>query len=1376
MTSLPLQVRGLLGSPTDDAENALNANVASRQHTAAQVSIESPRQLRDTCPNILTLSDRASNLNLLPRSAILQPTQVTGERDQLAASQNGLLDELKRRQGQSGLTREEANAVISLLQREDEKAREGAGSDLNPAATGLPQTAGAADPAANPSTAGAEETPFTGIRQYLQQTNAERKRALLSLPNARGVSKTSTMGWGGGRSGVADASQVDGASLYGSRQQSQRSTLLGASMRGAGVRRSAGFGTARRGAGGIGGSSSPPTASGAGMDWGYQSMMSAGSKRSRDVAEFDVHEREQGRSTMPRLSGPTTSMPPPAFPAPGETPGFVMGPKATPARPSSLATTTDTARRILQTLDMLSGQKASPETRGTAASPLPKPLNLSSSLNRAAAPTSALHGFRGIQRATPAKSFADADKRSPAPSIASHIKSKIGAAANTPRPSPLQFKPDVLSTKDASMASASAAMEEDKPATAPVVAASKSPFGGIAPLQKSAPPLFATGTPAAQPVAREPETQTEALPSFTFGEPSPKAAPATTFDPSSKIDSDLPSYAFGGDEEDELPVNDDLPVYSFRDDDDGGIDVVKFGSVAGHDNENVDKNFTFGESSSSPAAAPAATKPATFTFGAATSVPAPAATEAIKPAKPAEAKPAEEEAPKKVNLWSSNFMKQNQEHQKKVQDAIDEEEKKATEPAPSPLTASTSPSPFSFGTSAPESGAAASSAPAFTFGTNPPAALAAAPSFGFGNGSSFDGAEKSKDDNLASTAAPFTFGAPAKATDADKPAEAKPAEEEAPKKVNLWSSNFMKQNQEHQKKVQDAIDEEEKKATEPAPSPLTASTSPSPFSFGTSAPASTAEAAAKPAAAPAPFTFGAPSTTPSPLKATAAPFTFGVSSTPVSEAATTEPAVTKETAKPEVSFGTSFPIQAASLKDTSSSKPDAPTSTGAAFAFGAAIDSAPKTSGTGLFGSASALATSEPGSSAPSDAPASSPAPFTFGKPAPAPSSNPSTISEPKDTPATSGGVAFTFGAPSSSTPSSIPALTFGGSSSAPAFGAGAASSAPAFGAGAVSSAPAFGAGAASSAPAFGAGASAPSFGAAPASTAAFGAAPASTPAFGAGATSAPAFGAGASSSAPAFGAGASSTPAFGGAAPAPTFGGDASKPAPVVSSAGFGASTATPSSTGFGGFGASSSQPAPASTAGAFTFGAGASTAASSGPALTPFGTHAPTSGGFGGASTPSFGAAAANPFGGGGDATNNSPAPSTFGGFGASAPPGTSFGAGGDGAGFGGSGAPPPMNAPSLFGGGGASPAPAAGAGFGAAPFGGGTGAPPVAFGGAPAAGGFAAPGIGGMPMGGGGMPMGGGGMPMGGGGMSMGAGSNAAAQGGRKKRVARRPPKRN
>ena len=107
-------------------------------------------------------------------------------------------------------------------------------------------------------------------------------------------------------------------------------------------------------------------------------------------------------------------------------------------------------------------------------------------------------------------------------------------------------------------------------------------------------------------------------------------------------------------------------------------------------------------------------------------------------------------------------MKQNQEHQKKVQDWIDEEEKKAS----SPLTASTASSPFSFGLKddKPASTAASSAPPAFTFGKKPPAAPAAAPSFDFlfGNGSPFDGAEKSK--------------------------EAKPAEEEAPKKDTRWCS------------------------------------------------------------------------------------------------------------------------------------------------------------------------------------------------------------------------------------------------------------------------------------------------------------------------------------------------------------------------------------------------------------------------------------------------------------------------------------------------------------------------------------------------------------------------------------------------------------
>ena len=103
-------------------------------------------------------------------------------------------------------------------------------------------------------------------------------------------------------------------------------------------------------------------------------------------------------------------------------------------------------------------------------------------------------------------------------------------------------------------------------------------------------------------------------------------------------------------------------------------------------------------------------------------------------------------------------MKQNQEHQKKIQDWIDEEEKqapyrrrfsfglkdsldehekrfydeekkKAKKPAPSPLTASTASSPFSFGLKddKPASTAASSAQPAFTFGKKPPAAPADAP-------------------------------------------------------------------------------------------------------------------------------------------------------------------------------------------------------------------------------------------------------------------------------------------------------------------------------------------------------------------------------------------------------------------------------------------------------------------------------------------------------------------------------------------------------------------------------------------------------------------------------------------------------------------------
>ena len=70
-------------------------------------------------------------------------------------------------------------------------------------------------------------------------------------------------------------------------------------------------------------------------------------------------------------------------------------PKATPAKaltggkePAASAVTTDTARRILQTLDRLAGQKPGSDADAVIASPAAKPLNLSSSLNKAAAPTS----------------------------------------------------------------------------------------------------------------------------------------------------------------------------------------------------------------------------------------------------------------------------------------------------------------------------------------------------------------------------------------------------------------------------------------------------------------------------------------------------------------------------------------------------------------------------------------------------------------------------------------------------------------------------------------------------------------------------------------------------------------------------------------------------------------------------------------------------------------------------------------------------------------------------------------------------------------------------------------------------------------------------
>jgi nucleoporin NUP1 len=147
--------------------------------------------------------------------------------------------------------------------------------------------------------------------------------------------------------------------------------------------------------------------------------------------------------------------------------------------------------------------------------------------------------------------------------------------------------------------------------------------------------------------------------------------------------------------------------------------------------------FTFGEGQTTPlftkksvAAAPVKTT---------TTVPPP-------PAQPTAVTQKSEEAPAAskpvMNLWSADFLAKNQEHQKKVQAAIEEEEKAASKPpAPSPFAPSAPAGDkpaFSFGIHAASSAPAPSTdASGFTFGSTAPAAPtsapASAPAFSFGS-------------------------------------------------------------------------------------------------------------------------------------------------------------------------------------------------------------------------------------------------------------------------------------------------------------------------------------------------------------------------------------------------------------------------------------------------------------------------------------------------------------------------------------------------------------------------------------------------------------------------------------------------------------------
>ena len=620
--------------------------------------------------------------------------------------------------------------------------------------------------------------------------------------------------------------------------------------------------------------------------------------------------------------------------------------------------------------------------------------------------------------------------------------------------------------------------------------------------------------------------------------------------------------------------------------------------------ETPNLKFTFGEDSNLLAtgkkpkapSGPVNSVTTKFTFGQGESSPlfpkksttSPQVKTTIAPPPPVlEHEKAQEEAPAPalsgkpvVNLWSAEFLAKNQEHQKKVQNAIDEEEKAADKPpAPSPFVSAApagdvKPSPFSFGTPAPaksteegpkpafsfgipSSTPAKSSEPAqgaanagFSFGSTAPAATGAAPTFSFGStapakpaqaeGSkpaggdsgllAFLGASSSaaKTADRPASAPTFTFGAPPKSPDnvpvkapqpepaftfggskAPESSKSKPdssapfsfgasGPETSGKAASATPFTFAAQKPESKPADEPKVDQKStlsasapafsfggaataddatKGEQSSAPKPFTfgASTSKEddktaqgeskPFTFGT-APAADAKAEA-PKSASDGFSFGAAATTPAfgaassgattdaekDSKPASRPFTFGASSTPATTSASTGGFV----------FG-------------ASSVASAPQSSGGGFTFGAAATS--KTPGTSPFGGGLSVNTkpsenvfgqakpdeqpNTPEPMSPFDQASKSPAVGAtagslFGGTGAASFAAPPATSAPSTNPfgggaanPFSGGSSNPFG--SGSAPSSNP---FGGASSTPAFGS-ATTQGPAFGS-ASASAPAFG-------------------------------------------------------------------------------------------------------------------------------------------------------------------------------------------------------------------------------------------------------------------------------------------------------------------------------
>ena len=174
---------------------------------APHPSLFNPKRRRSTSrlfrPEDADAKSDALAVPLATRSAA-QPASEVPRVTQGAPSTANLLDALKQR---NNLTREETQEVISLLQRHGQgfdAAADAAGPSTAamppPAPVGLFQTLSSAGPSAARSPAGAaSETAFSNIRSYIQHANAERRRAPLSLPNARGVSRHPALGYGGAR-------------------------------------------------------------------------------------------------------------------------------------------------------------------------------------------------------------------------------------------------------------------------------------------------------------------------------------------------------------------------------------------------------------------------------------------------------------------------------------------------------------------------------------------------------------------------------------------------------------------------------------------------------------------------------------------------------------------------------------------------------------------------------------------------------------------------------------------------------------------------------------------------------------------------------------------------------------------------------------------------------------------------------------------------------------------------------------------------------------------------------------------------------------------------------------------------------------------------